>query len=125
MEQHRSAYITLQQCAEHVTYQLPHDRTRVKYLIYAIKCTDPGVVAALSHIRLDDGVDGVGKKIDAGVIFLLTTDPIQMKQKLAGDKRPVSEVAPVEMKQGIGTTGVELRYHISSEYFQLKDEQKM
>ena len=37
IEQHRSAYITLQKCAEHVTYQLTHDRTRVKYLIVAIK----------------------------------------------------------------------------------------
>ena len=28
------------------------------------------------------------------------------------------------MKQDIVRTGVELRYHVSSEYFQLKDEQK-
>ena len=30
MKQHRSTYITLQQCDEHFTYQIPHDRTRVK-----------------------------------------------------------------------------------------------
>ena len=33
MDQHWLAYIALQKCAEHVIYQLPHDRTRVKYLI--------------------------------------------------------------------------------------------
>ena len=61
---------------------------------------------------------------DAAVTILLTTDPIQMKQKSSGDKRPIAEVAPVEMNQGIETTGIELRYHVFSEYFQVKDEQK-
>ena len=121
MEQHRSAYINLQQCAEHVTYQLPYDRTRVKYFIDAIKCTDPSVVvAALSHIRIDNGVNGMRNNVDAAITFLLPTDPIQIKQKSAGDKRPIAEIASVEMKQGIGKTGVELCYHVSSESFQLK-----
>ena len=69
----------LQQCDEHITYQLPHDRTRVKYLIDSIKCTDPGVVAAFSHIRLDDGVNGMHNNFDAAVTFLLPMDPIQIK----------------------------------------------
>ena len=61
---------------------------------------------------------------DATVTFLLPTDPIQIKQKLAGYKRPISEIASIKMKQGIGRTGVQLRYHVFSEYFQFKDEQK-
>ena len=93
-------------------------------MIDAIKCNDPGVVAALSHIRIDDVLDGMLNNFDAAVTFLLPTDPIQMKQKSSGDKRPISEVAPVEMNQGIETTGIELRYHVFSEYFQVKDEQK-
>ena len=80
----------------------------VKYLIDAIKCTDPGVVAALSHIRLYDGVNGMRKIFDVAVKFFLPRDPIQMKQKLAGDKRPIAEIASVEMEKGIGRTGVEL-----------------
>ena len=79
MEQHRSAYITLHKCAEHDTYQLPHDHTSVKYLIDSIKCTETGVVAELSHIRLDDGVNGMRNNFDAAVTFLLPTDPIQIK----------------------------------------------
>ena len=93
-------------------------------MIDAIKCTDPGVVAALSHIRLDDGVNGMRNNFDAAVTFLLPTDPIQIKQKLAGEKRPISEIASVEIKQVIGRTCVELHYYVSFEYFQLKDEQK-
>ena len=68
-------------------------------MIDAIKYTYPGVVAELSHIRLDDRVNGIRKKIDAAVTFLLSTDPIQIKQKSAGDKRPISEIASVEMKK--------------------------
>ena len=79
MEQHRSAYITLQQCAEHVTYQLPRDCNRVKYLIDSIKCTNTGVVAALSDIRLDGGVNGMRNNFDAAGTFLLPTDHIQIK----------------------------------------------
>ena len=93
-------------------------------MIDSIKCTDPGVVAALSHIRLDDVVNGMRNNFDAAVTFLLPTDPIRMKQKSGAEKRPIVEIASVEMKQVIGTTGVELRYHVSSEYFQLKYDQK-
>ena len=93
-------------------------------MIDAIKCTDPGVVAALSYIRLDDRVNIMRNNFDAAVTFLLPTDPIQIKQKLAWDKSPSSEIASVDMTQGIGRTGVKLRYHISSEYFQLKNEPK-
>ena len=124
MEQHRSEYITFHKCAEHVTYQLPHDRTRFKYLIDAIKCNYPGVVAELSHIRRDDGVNGMRNNFGAAVTFLLPMDTIQMKQKSAGDKHPIAEIASVEMKKGIVITGVELCYHVSSAYFQLKYEQK-
>ena len=64
------------------------------------------------------------KIFDTAVTFLLPMGSIQINQKFAGDKRPISEIASVEMKQGIRRTCVELRYHVSSEYFQLKDAQK-
>ena len=67
-------------------------------MITDTKCTDPGVVAELSHIRLDDGVNGMRTNFDTAVTFLLSTDPIQIKHKLAGDKRPISEIASVEIK---------------------------
>ena len=93
-------------------------------MIDAIKCTDSKVVAALSHIRIDDGVNGMRNNFDTDVTFLLPTDPIQIKQKLAGDKRPIADIASVEMKKCIVITGVELCYHVSSAYFQLEYEQK-
>ena len=93
-------------------------------MIDAIKCNDPGVVATLSQIRLDDRVNGMRNHFYAAVAFLLPTDPIQIKHKSAGYKRPIAEIASFEMKQGIGRIGVELRYHVSSEFFNSKMSRK-
>jgi hypothetical protein len=123
LEQHRSAYITLQSCAEHLDYQLPNDRTRVTYLMDAIKCTDPGVIAAMSHIRLDDGANGMRNNFEMAVTFLLPTDPI-IKKKASGDKRPAADISSVEIKKGTGNTGVELRYYDHADYMRLSPDQK-
>ena len=72
----------------------------------------------------DSMTDRMRNNFDLAVTFLLPTDPIAKKIKATGDKRPNAEVSAVEMKQGTGTTGVELRYHSPADYIQLKDEQK-
>ena len=38
--QHRNAFISMEQCAEHVAFQLPNERTRVAYLLDGIQCND-------------------------------------------------------------------------------------
>ena len=40
--QHRSAFVSMQAAAEHVTYQLPNEHSRVEYLLDAIQCNDAG-----------------------------------------------------------------------------------
>ena len=44
---HRSAYIQLQEAAEHVNFQLPTEHSRVGYLINNIENPDPDLCAAL------------------------------------------------------------------------------
>jgi hypothetical protein len=52
---HRNSYISLETCALHVAYQLPNERTRVKYLLNSIRgCNDPGVQARIANIEGDD-----------------------------------------------------------------------
>ena len=48
IEQHRAAYISMQQCSLHVTFQLPYEHTRVRYLLDAIQCSDPELQATLA-----------------------------------------------------------------------------
>ena len=38
--QHRNAFVSMQQCAKHVSYQLPKEHTRVGYLLEGIQCAD-------------------------------------------------------------------------------------
>jgi hypothetical protein len=51
--QHRNAYVSMRQSAEHVTFQLPNKWTRVPYLLDAIQNADPGLQAAMDQVRTD------------------------------------------------------------------------
>ena len=48
--QHRNAFVSMQQCAEHIAYQLPNELTRVGYLLEGIQCSDPGLQAAMASV---------------------------------------------------------------------------
>lgn len=136
--QHRSAYVTLERCAEHVHCQLPDDRSRVQFLLENIQVEDANVKAALSSVRLDDTPNGMRNNFEATVAFLLPTDPVEKKK--ARNKRPIADVAATEaeedeseqpaskklgnLKTGRGSTGVEFRYYKPKEFNKLTKEQK-
>ena len=42
----------MQASAEHVQYQLPNEHSRVRFLLEAIQCSDPGLQAAMARSRL-------------------------------------------------------------------------
>jgi hypothetical protein len=51
--QHRNAFVSMQAAAEHVTYQLLNEHSRVGYLLDAIQCSDAGLQAAMASIKTD------------------------------------------------------------------------
>ena len=57
--QHRNAFMSMQQCAEHIAFQLPipNELTRVGYLLEGIQCSNPGLQAAMASVQTDDGVN--------------------------------------------------------------------
>ena len=135
LAKHRASYNTLQRCADHVPVELPSDRTRVGYLISNIECQDKDVTTAISHIRLDDGANGMREDFERSVAFLLPTDPVKKKR---GSKRVAAQIsaaqstAPggkggkkVSFKPNVGKTGVERRYYKQSEYRKLSLDQKL
>jgi len=146
LAKHRSSYNSLQRCAEHVSVELPNERTRVGYLVDNIDTSDKDVTTALSHIRLDDTVDANGNPsgrrndFESAVAFLLQTEPGKKKR---GGKRPSAQISAAigddpknsavekgKKKKGVtfkptyGKTGVELRYHKLSEWKKLTKEQQ-
>ena len=127
--QHRSAYVTLQRCADNVNCQLPDERSRVQYLLDNIQADDSNVKAALSSIRMDDTPTGMRNNFEAAVAFLLPTDPVVKKGK---GKRTNAEISAAAgdakqmgtLKAGRGSTGVEFRYYEPKEFRKLTQEQK-
>ena len=129
LAQHRSAFTSLQNCAEHVSVQVPEERMRVGYLIENITCADPDVKAALAAVKLDDTVNGLRNDFERTAALLLPVDPVDKKKK---GKRTIGNISSAAAtasadgggKDGFGPSGVQLRYHTSKEYAKLSKEQR-
>ena len=122
--QQRNAYVSMVQCADHVQFQLPNEYTRVGYLLDAIETSDAPLQAAMALIRNDTAPNGKRNDFEAAAAFLLPHDPVAKKRQT---KRPHAEISGVDtpkIKSGIGSTGVEFRYHTYAEYAKLTTEQK-
>jgi hypothetical protein len=125
----------MRQCAEHVTFQLPHERTRVTYLLDAIQNSDPGLQAAMVQVQTDtDPATGRMNDFEATASYLLPYDPVAKKRN-AGTKRGVAtisdttaEVSSLSTKSSAkvtkGKTGVEFRFYKGPEYAKLLSTQK-
>lgn len=133
--QHRNAFVSMQAAAEHITYQLPNEHSRVGYLLDAIQCSDAGLQAAMASIKTDNILGGLRNNFEAAATHLLPYDPVQKKRSdHAGGKRGAADISDVTheeadvsafgAKQGIGKSGVHLRYHPTPEYQKLSQEQK-
>ena len=109
IDRHRQAYVALIEVADHVSHKIPSERTRVSYLMNSINIKDAEVLAGLAAIRKDDA--GMRDDFESSTIFLSPTCPVAKK----GPERKVgfdaATILAVDAKNGIGKTGVELRYH--------------
>jgi hypothetical protein len=131
VQQHRTAYVSMQSCAEYVEYQLPTEFTRVGYLLEGIQCNDAGLQAAMASIKLDTTpVTGKRNNFELAATHLLPYDPVAKKRtsnlkRGAGDISDTTgaDVSSFGAKEGIGKTGVHLRYHKGEEYASLSRAQ--
>ncbi len=141
LAKHRASFNTLQRCADHVSVELPNERTRVGYLIDNIDCQDKDVTTALSHIRLDDNVNGMRGDFEKAVAFLLPTDPVKKKKRGRRNEAQVSAAVggeannsmkdknnkkkkKVSFKPNCGKNGVQFCYYKSKEFNKLTKEQR-
>ena len=123
--QHRAAHISMIRCATHVPYQLPNERTRVIHLLNGIKSSDAELLSALAVVKSDDGPNGKMERFEETAAYLIRFDPVSAKRRKTGASGRQQQVSSLEIKNGIGKTGVSLRYHSSEEYKKLTDEQKL
>ena len=131
VSQHRNAYVMMQSCAEHVTFQLPTGHSRVGYLLEGIQCSDATLQAGIASVKQDTAADGMRNDFEKAAAHLLPCDPVAKKRQQSGTKRGHASIADAQVggteagkKAGIGKTGVHFRYHPPDEYATLSDEQK-
>ena len=136
--QHRNAYITMQECAEHVPFQLPNAHTRVGYLLEGIKCSDADLLASIALVKNDDGTNGKRSDFEATAAFIIPNCPVAKRKQQ--NKRAYGSISATDgdgegtgnasvsatsgIRSGIGKTGVEFRFYKKKEYDQLSKEQK-
>lgn len=136
--QHRNAFVSMTQCAEHVTFQLPNSFTRVTYLLDALQMSDAGLNAAMALVRADDvPPNGKMHNFEATASYLLPYDPVAKKRTTQGTKRGAVAISDTTVdtevdvsaatgskKPAIGKTGVEFRFYKTAEYKQLSKAQQ-
>ena len=126
--QHRNAFVSMSQCADHVNFQLPNELSRVTYLLDAIENNDAPLQAAMALCRNDNGPDGKMNDFEATASFLLPHDPVAKKRptnsRAPANVSSTTTLPPSGMKTGTGKSGVELRFHTREEYTTLNAEQR-
>ena len=131
----------MQQCAEHVSYQLPNKHTWVGHLLEGIQCTDAGLQAAMASVQTDNGADGMCNDFEKPAAHLLPYDHVAKKCAAATqNKRGAAQISSINLeeesvkgevsstmmpkKASIRRTGVHLQYHTPADYDDLTNEQK-
>ena len=116
------------QAADHVPFQLPNERTRLTYLLDAIQCNDATLQAALAAINMDNDPNGMRNDFEKAATYLRPLCPVAKRRKTTGNVNAnVSSAAGLSktgLKDGIGTTGVQLGYYTGTEYAKLSTEQR-
>ena len=91
ISQHRCAFINMPQCATHIDYQLPNERTRVTHLLNNIDCDYSPLQASIALVKSDVGTNGKMNNFEATSSFLLPNDPV-LKNKTSNDCYFIAEV---------------------------------
>ena len=125
-DSHRSSYLRMKNALQHVSFQLPNHSTRVRHLLDTIKCTDLLLMARIANIHCDQDPEGKLHDFEQAVAFLLPACPVALRLAKGGEivDNKTAGISAMTLKQGIGTTGVELRFYPRKEYASLSTEQK-
>ena len=76
VQQHRNAYISMQECTVHVQYQLLNDNTRVGYFLDVLDSQHLPLLSAAGNIEEDNGIAGKRNDFELAVAYILPKDPV-------------------------------------------------
>jgi hypothetical protein len=61
----------MEQCAQHIDYQLPNQHSRVGYLLAGIRNNDPGLQAAMAAVQTNKGAGDMHNNFEACVAHIV------------------------------------------------------
>lgn len=134
INKHREAHNELERASQFVAYEVPNGHTRVSRLIKSITSKDGAILSALTLIQ---GDNTKRNDFEEAADFLLLTAPaakeIERSYRISAliardtndSNNSNTNVKDSSRKNdGIGSSGVELRYHSKAEYAKLNGKQR-
>ena len=123
----RVAFSQLQLANEQpgVSVTIPNDQTKVRYLLNSIECDDVGLKSRMEIVRSNDTMKN---NFDQTAQYLQEADPVFRRSIQQGggsnSGKPIKNAtaSQLNLKQGVGETGVEFRWYPREEYQALSKE---
>jgi len=105
---------------------IPNDQTKVRHLLKSIECDDVGLKSRMEIVRSKDDMKN---SFDKTAQYLQEADPVfrhTVEQVGSNSGKPSKNAtaSQLNLKQGVGKTGVEFRWYPREEYQALSKEQK-
>ena len=105
---------------------IPNDQTKVQYLLKSIECDDVGLKSRMEIVRSNDDMKNNFNQMaqylqEADHVFCRL---IQQGGSNSGKSTKNATAPQLNLKQGVGKTGVEFRWYPCEEYQALSKEQK-
>ena len=119
---HRQAVDDIRECSTHITAPVPDQAQRVEDLIDSIQSQDSSLQATIGLIRAN--TNNMREDFEAAASALIEVDPFRRSQRDTTKNRDAN-VSGIDFSAGRGKTGVDLRWHPTSEFKKLNiDQQK-
>ena len=122
VDRHWTASISLSEATDHVSHQVPNERTIVGHLLQSITRKYAKVIAAITAIEMDNA--GMSKDFKDAVAFIALTWSVAKKQSKKRVQFDSATIAATICGPVIGKTGVEIRYHKRPASLALSQEQR-
>ena len=124
---HRQSYVEMTQYSEHVTFQLPGERSRVRYLLDCVITTDASLLAAIDNLGLE--AKGMIDDFENTAANLLMHGPVAKRKSVSGPSNidQLTHVSEETARLSLSSsnkvskckTGVDFRFYKRKEFMNL------
>ena len=116
---HRQAYDDLNECAGHITTNVPSEPQRVEFLIDSITSKDTTLQATIGLVRAN--TNNMRNDFELAASTLIEVDPFHRATRTNTRN---ANISAIDFSAGRGTTGVDLRFYPHEKFKALPKDQQ-